>query len=223
MKKMKRNHLLFIALITLIISCKQNEKIDHKQTSLNKETTNSTVENDSLTLKVKSLMIKHNVPGTNIVFIENGKLNTTRNYGVLQKGKPDEVNNETMFSVGSISKVVTAILTLKMVKDGKLDLDQDINNYLSDWKVKQNKFSENNSVTLRHLLSHTAGFSVHGFADFYPDEKLPTTLEILNGTSPAKNKIVELIFSPGSDFKYSGGGITVVQKIIEDVTGFTLP
>lgn len=219
LKNLMNSRILLVFLIIAISSCKQENTSKKLQASSPGWENKAELKTDSLDYKIKELMTKHKVPGVNIAFIENGELSSTRNYGVLQKGGTERVTNETIFSIGSLSKVVNAILTLKLVKAGKLDLDTDINKYLVDWKVEQNRFTKNNPVTLRHILSHTSGFSVHGFDDFYPGEKLPTTLEILTGTSPAKNEKVKLLFSPGSKFQYSGGGITVIQKIIEDVTG----
>lgn len=195
-------------------------KIDGQWTIIHKMFTKRTSnKKDKLDISIEKLMKKHQVPGLSLAIIKNGRLRGTRNYGWIQEGQKEPINNETMFSVGSVSKVGNAILILKLVKDGKLDLDADVNQYLKDWKIEKNAYSKNNPVTLRKLLSHTAGLSVHGFDDFLPGEPLPTTLQILNGEGPAKNEKVKLIFPVGSQFKYSGGGTTVMQKIIEDVTG----
>ncbi|MEM8886822.1 MAG: serine hydrolase domain-containing protein [Bacteroidota bacterium] len=182
--------------------------------------TQATVKDD-LDTAIEALMEKHNIPGLSIAFMKDALPGERRTYGSLQKGQDSPINEETVFSVGSVSKVGNAILTLKLVNEGKLDLDEDVNTYLKSWKVEQGPFNAEQAVTLRHLLSHTAGFSVHGFADYYPGAKLPETTQILDSKGPAKNAKVKLIFPVGSKFKYSGGGITVIQQIIEDVTGLT--
>jgi len=212
-------YLLAVLLLFCIQACKQ--VLPKENTSIVNEAVKPIADAplDSFDLKIKKLKEEYHLPGISFAFIKDGKLHSTRNYGKLQKSKQELINSETMFSVGSISKVGNALLILKLVEAGKLDLDVDINQYLKEWKVEDNQFTKNKAVTLRHILSHTAGFSVHGFADFLPDESLPNTLQILNGVAPAKNQKVELIFSVGSKFKYSGGGITVSQKIVEDVTG----
>jgi len=176
---------------------------------------------DALDEKIEELMAAHKVPGVSIALLKNGKLNSIRNYGVLQSGKEQIVNQETMFSVGSISKVVNAIILLKMVQEGKLSLDENVNQYLTHWKIEENVFTKDKAVTLRKILSHTAGLSVSGFPDYLPEEELPTTMQILNGEKPAKNGRVEVILPVGSKFQYSGGGTTITQKIIEDVTGIS--
>lgn len=168
---------------------------------------------------VVGLMEKYHIPGVSIAFLEEGKLARTATYGVLQKGDPAPISPNTMFSVGSVSKVVNAMGILKLVDQGVLDLDTDVNKYLTAWKVPYGRFGKQQPVTLRHILSHTAGFSVHGFADFLPGQTLPSTVEILLGKRPAKNFRVKLLFEPGSSFKYSGGGTTVTQLIVEEATG----
>ena len=209
---------LVLLLLTVLDSCKQvsseqvlkrveeNEKID-------------SIVLDSFDLQVEALAKKHHLPGVSFAFIKDGEVHSTRQYGVEQTNTIDLITDDTMFSVGSISKVVNALLILKLVELEMLDLDENVNQYLSGWQIEDNKFSANTKVTLRRLLSHTAGLSVHGFADYLPNEELPNTLQILQGVSPAKNDVVELIHEVGSKFKYSGGGITVTQKIVEDVTG----
>src|SRR5690606_28217292 len=108
--------------------------------------------------------------------------------------------------VGSVSKVITAATTLRLVADGSLALDQDISTYLRSWKVPATSTTPTPQVSLRMLMSHTAGLGVHGFADYLPGEPLPTLLQTLDGIAPAKNKPVRLIHAPGERGDYSGGG-----------------
>lgn len=193
------------------------------QTKSSKDRYNATalaVSKDSLKISAQRLMKKHKIPGMSMLLMKSLDTIQTLTFGVQQKGKETPIDQETVFSAGSVSKVVTAILALRLVDSGKLALDTDINTYLKDWKVEKNQFNKDQPVTIRHILSHTAGFSVHGFADYYPGEALPTsTIAILQGKKPAKNNEVKLIFSVGEKYQYSGGGTTVLQKIIEDVTG----
>lgn len=206
-------------LILIIISCIQSSASDTLQGASENLEIQAKIATDSFDIKVDSLMQEYKVSGASFSFIKDGVLHSTKNYGFIQKGAAAKINDETMFSVGSVSKVVNAMLILKLVDEGKLNLDEDINQYLVDWKVNDNKYTKDNRVTLRAILSHTAGFSVHGFADYLPEETIPTTIQILNGVSPAKNEKIALIHPVGSKYKYSGGGITVSQKIVEDVTG----
>ncbi len=169
--------------------------------------------------KLNGIMDKHNVPGVSIAVVENGNLKWAKGFGVIQKTSPEKINTETMFSVGSVSKVGTAVATLRLVKKDSLSLDDDVNTYLKSWKVPENQYTKNDKVTLKRIMSHTAGFNVHGFADFLPQEKLPTTIQILKGIHPAKNNPVQVNIPIGSRFRYSGGGTTVEQLVLEDVTG----
>ena len=167
---------------------------------------------------IEERMDLYRVPGMSIAVLQNGKLAWAKAYGVIQTDSEDTVDVETVFSVGSISKVVAATMTLSLVEAGTLDLDKDVNTYLQAWKVPQNTYTEQQAVTLRHILSHTAGFNVHGFKDFQPGEELPNTLDILLGKDPAKNQPVTVEFVPGSRQRYSGGGTTIQQLLIEEST-----
>lgn len=159
------------------------------------------------------------VPGVSIAVIRNGKLAWARGYGVLQVGGKQAIDPQTVFSVGSVSKVGTAATTLRMVDAGALDLDRDVNTYLKRWQVPGNLYTAASPVTLRGILSHSAGLSVHGFADYAPGVPLPDVLDTLEGRAPAKNEPVRVVFEPGERMQYSGGGTTVEQLLLEDVGG----
>jgi len=178
---------------------------------------------DAKEWSIRDRMTAHGVPAAGVAIIENGEIIWAQGYGVLSSLSDEAADQQTVFSAGSVSKLINSALVLRLVQDGKLDLDEDINTYLISWKVPDNKFTRTRKVTLRTLLSHTSGFSQHGFPDFEPGENLPTTLQTLNGQPPAKHDAVELLFEPGTKMKYSGGGITVSQLLIEDVTGMTYP
>ena len=206
--------ILLVATLFSATSCQQATKA-----GVNAQKRGDAERFENIDSKVLALMKEHNVPGVSVALIKDGKPIQSRSYGIKQAGKTDVIDEKTVFSVGSVSKVANALVALKLVSDGKLDLDEDVNKYLKSWKVPASEFTKDNPITLRHLLSHTAGLSVHGFADYYPGETLPTPIQTLNGERPAKNGKVDVIFEPGSRFKYSGGGTTVVQQIIADVTG----
>lgn len=162
-------------------------------------------------------MDQYGVPGISFAVIKDGKIDWAKGYGVLQNGTDDKVNTETVFSVGSVSKVGAAVISLKLHEKGILNIDEDVNDYLVSWKVPQNVYTQDQAVTLRHIMSHTGGLTVHGFADFLPDEKLPRTVQILKGEWPAKNGPVYVSAPVGSAYRYSGGGTTVEQLVFEDL------
>jgi CubicO group peptidase (beta-lactamase class C family) len=163
-------------------------------------------------------MAFYHVPGVAVAVIRNGKVVKVAGYGVLAAGSAERVNADTLFSAGSVSKVATATLLLRMVAAGKLALDRDIDDYLTSWHVPPTKQTPHPDVTLRMLMSHTSGFNVGGFPDFMPQERVPTLLETLDGKPPSKHHAVRLISVPGTRYGYSGGGIMVEQQVIEDVT-----
>ncbi len=130
---------------------------------------------------------------------------------------------KTLFQAASVSKTLTAFAALRLVQQGKLKLDDDVNTKLLSWKVPDNAFTRTTKVTLRRLLSHTAGLSVGGFAGYKAGEPLPTEVQILNGEKPANNEAVRVISEPGKQFRYSGGGYVIVQRLLTDVTGQSFP
>jgi len=168
---------------------------------------------------VAERMALHGVAGTSVAVLRDGKLAWARGYGVRQAGKAEPVTAETMFSVGSLSKVGTAAVVLRMVDEGRLDLDRDVNDYLKRWKVPASPLAQGRAVTLRRLLSHTAGLNVHGFPDYLPGAVLPTILDTLDGRPPSRTEAVRIVYTPGTQFRYSGGGVTVEQLVVEDVLG----
>ncbi|MCB0621793.1 MAG: beta-lactamase family protein, partial [Saprospiraceae bacterium] len=110
-----------------------------------------------------------------------------------------------------------ALAVLKLVEEGALALDEDVNKYLVDWKVPDNEFTEKEKVTLRRLLTHTAGMTVHGFPGYGQTDTFPSITEVLNGEGNTPKIFVDTV--PGSIWRYSGGGYTVMEKVVEDVSG----
>jgi len=172
---------------------------------------------------ISARMAHYGVPGVSVAVIRDGELSWARGYGVLQAGNSDPIDPETVFSVGSVSKVGAASTTLRLVDRGRLDLDRNVDEYLTSWQIPESAFTTDLKVTLRRILSHTAGLTVHGFGDYLPGRELPTTVQILNGEGPAMSPPVFVDIPVGSQFRYSGGGVTVQQLVIEDVTGMSFP
>jgi CubicO group peptidase (beta-lactamase class C family) len=165
----------------------------------------------------------YHVPGVSIAVFEKGQILWARGYGLADVPAKRPVTPETLFQAASVSKSVTAFAALRLVQDGKLALDEDVNRKLVSWKVPENEFTKNQTVTLRRLLSHTAGMNVTSFGGYFTDEPLPTTVQILEGQKPAKNEPVRVDSVPGKDFRYSGGGYVVVQLLLMDVTHKSFP
>lgn len=157
----------------------------------------------------------HDVPGVTIGVIRNYQLEWAQGYGYADKEEKRPVTTETLFQAASISKSLNGVAMLKLVQEGKLKLDEDINNYLTTWHPDSSK----GTITLAHLLSHTAGLTIHGFPGYETTDKLPTTEQILKGEKPANTSKVKPFAAPGEKFQYSGGGTTVSQLILTTVTG----
>jgi CubicO group peptidase (beta-lactamase class C family) len=158
------------------------------------------------------------VPGVSIAMIHSDKVEWARGFGTL-RANGAKVSPDTLFQAGSISKSVTAFAVLRLVQAGKLDLDTDVNQYLKGWQIPQNQFGSKSVITLRKLLTHTAGVTVHGFEGYASGKSVPTLFQILNGVSPANSPPIVVDTPPGTMWRYSGGGYVIVQKILQDVTG----
>ena len=165
----------------------------------------------------------HKAPGLSIAVIKDFKIDWAQAYGVKDIETNEPVTTETLFQAGSISKSVNAMVVMKKVEQGKISLDEPINNKLVSWKLPENDFTATKKVTLRHLLSHTAGTTVHGFPGYGVTAKLPTVVEVLDGTGPANTAAVRVDFEPGSKYRYSGGGTTISQLAISDIEKKSYP
>jgi len=162
--------------------------------------------------------MKHwKVPGLSVAVIKDFKVEWARAYGVKDIDTKEPVTTETLFQAGSISKPVAAMVALKRVQDGKIALDENINNKLVTWKLPDNEFTAKNKVTLANLLSHTAGLTVHGFPGYAVGKEIPTLAQVLDGTEPANTAAVRVNMEPGTKFRYSGGGTTIAQLAIMDI------
>jgi CubicO group peptidase (beta-lactamase class C family) len=168
---------------------------------------------------VKAEMQRRQIPGLSIAIIEGGKIVKAQGYGVTERGGSTAVTPSTLFQAGSVSKSVAALGALHLVSQGKLALDEDVNQKLLTWKVPDNQFTADKKVTLRGLLSHSAGLTVHGFPGYASDAPVPTVVQVLDGAKPANTGPVRVDFTPGSKWRYSGGGYTVMQQMVTDVTG----
>lgn len=210
-------------------------KIYHEQTSdLAKAQRIERVENGLLApavlkgeaparMKLADRMLFYKTPGVSIALINDGRIEWARGYGFLEAGGKVPVTTETLFQAASNSKSLTAIVVLRLVQQGKLDLDSDVNKWLVSWKVPENEFTKDQKVTVRRLLSHTAGVSNPGFLGYPVDKPLPTLQQILEGEKPANSNPIRVELKPGTKFLYSGGGYVILRQLLMDVTGVPFP
>ena len=151
------------------------------------------------------------------VLIEEGKVFDEHFTSV---GQP--VDRDTLFQVASLSKWITAWGVMTLVEAGKLDLDAPVSTYLTRWALPKSEF-DNSGVTVRRLLSHTAGLTdglgYGGFASGQPVQPIEASLTRAADASPGADGAVRVGIEPGSAFEYSGGGYTLLQLIVEEVSG----
>ncbi len=162
------------------------------------------------------------VNGVSVAVIHRGVIEWAQGFGVMSVGGPP-VTPETLFQAGSISKPVAAMAALRQVQEGKLSLDVDVNTLLNSWKLPDAPVAGGKPVTLRELLTHTGGTTVHGFPGYAADAPVPTLVQVLNGEKPANTPAIRIEAAPGSKWNYSGGGYTIMQQVLIDVTKEPFP
>lgn len=172
---------------------------------------------------VKAAIERHQVPGASVAIVEGYQIAWADGFGRRAESSVDPVQASTRFQAASISKPVTALAVLKLVGQGKLCLDDDVNERLTSWHIPDSPLAKDRPVTLRRLLSHTAGLTVHGFAGYNADSPCPSLIQVLDGAPPANSKAIRLDVKPGYMFRYSGGGYCVTQQLVIDTTGMTYP
>ncbi len=159
---------------------------------------------------------KRHIPAVSIAVINDYQIEWASGYGFRESGQPESIDTQTLFQACSMSKAVTAVAALRLVEQGRLDLDADINTFLASWKLRPQR-SWQPHVTLRQLLSHTAGTSPAWYPGYHRDQDIPTLHEILDEKQPSNTPGVRVITLPGIRFRYSGGGYCVVQQVLMDV------
>jgi CubicO group peptidase (beta-lactamase class C family) len=174
-------------------------------------------------MNILARMQHYGVPGLSLAVIRDGRIHWARGYGVVQAGGSLPVDTATLFQAASISKPVAAMGALRLVEQGLLDLDGDVNARLRSWRVEDNGHTRTDKVTLRRLLSHSAGLTVHGFRGYAAGEAVPSLVQLLDGAPPANSGAVRPDTIPGSLWRYSGGGSSVAQLLMEEVTGRDFP
>lgn len=207
---------LFVACIAILFSCSTAKY----PASAIKENSDSQ-KSDSLYQQIKRLGLeltrKNNVPGLAVAVIQNGKISWTQCIGYADVKSKKAVTGQTIFNIGSISKTVSAWGFMQLTEKGYMELDEPVNQYLTRWKLPQSSF-DLSKVTLRRILSHTAGLSVHGYGGFEQGVQLLSLEESLLGKTKRNGESVRLISDPGTKWEYSGGGYTLAQLLLEERT-----
>ncbi len=217
---MLRSSLLFVSF--LLVSCSPGDRSD---TESELDSRISRIENGLISsLQIKGRPQEYfnlderlkelGIPGLSVAFSSNGEVEWARAYGMADKSENKSMTTGSYLLAGSISKPVAAVRSLQLVEDEVFALDDDVNNYLTSWQVPNNEFTTTEKVTLRRILSHTAGLTVWGFPGYDKGDEIPSVVDVLDGkgnTDP-----VRVFRQPGEAWQYSGGGYTIMQLAIED-------
>src|SRR5260370_850796 len=174
-------------------------------------------------MKISERMQFYKVPGVSVAFFDHGKIIWTRAYGLADVATKKPVTSDTLFQAASIGKPESALAALHLVQEGKLSLDENVNDKLRTWKVPDNQFTAQEKVTVRRILSHSAGINAQGLPGYTSDEPIPTVLQILNGEKPANTDPIRVDVAPGTIWRYSNGAYVILQTLISDVTGKAFP
>jgi CubicO group peptidase (beta-lactamase class C family) len=168
-------------------------------------------------------MRESKVPAVSVAVFEHYQLQWAHAWGFADLAGHVPATETTLFQAGSISKSGNALAVLEAVASGKLALDRPINDELVSWKLPENDLTRHTPVTLRQLLGHTAGTTVHGFPGYAAGEPLPTVQQILDGTPPANTPPIRVDLAPGTAWRYSGGGITITQLALTEALHQSYP
>jgi CubicO group peptidase (beta-lactamase class C family) len=165
----------------------------------------------------------YRVPGVSIAVIDDYRVAWLYAAGFGNVASRVPLSPSTLFQAASMSKPVAAAAILRLFEEKHLSLDADVNTMLRSWRVPPPPFKTSEHVTMRRLLSHSAGINVHGFAGYDRDAPLPTLVEVLDGAPPANSPAIRETAVPGSTTDYSGGGTTIAQQVALDVAGQPFP
>ncbi|WP_328986213.1 serine hydrolase domain-containing protein [Thiorhodovibrio winogradskyi] len=166
------------------------------------------------------LLERYQVPGAAVVLVQDGEPNWSHGYGLAIPDRQIPVDPATtLFQAASVSKPVTALTVLTLVRQGRVALDQAILPQLQgntgSWRLPASSYSRD-AVTLARVLSHTAGLSVPGYGGFPPGTPAQSLLDSLHGAADAGNTPLKVVQPPGQGFRYSGGGYSLLQLLIRE-------
>lgn len=170
---------------------------------------------------LNGLMEKYKVPGLGLSLIKNGEVTLAEGFGILEAETNNETDSDTLFNACSISKLATSLLALKLVSEEVLNLDKDVNQMLTSWKVPDSSFTSHKKVTIRTILSHQSGIidPKGSFQNLSPTQGIPSIVDLLEGTTPYCTEPIAVKYEPESDFHYSDAGFCILEQLMEDVSG----
>lgn len=161
------------------------------------------------------------IPGLSVAVAVDGRVEWARAWGMADVDDNEPMTTDTLLLAGSISKPVAAVRALQLVEEGVFELDENINRYLASWQLPDNEFTATEKVTLRRILSHTAGLTVWGFPGYDQGDDIPGVVDVLEGKG--NTEPVRVYRRPGEGWQYSGGGYTILQLAITDTEQSSFP
>ena len=183
---------------------------------------NLQIQGDSIpNFNIEERLKELGIPGVSIAVIQNGEIEWAKGYGMADSTENRRVTRETLFLAGSISKPVAALRAHQLAEQGVIDMDTNVNEYLSSWTLPDNSFTETEKVTTRRILNHTAGLTVWGFPGYDKGDTIPSVPEVLDGLGNTDS--VRVYKTPGESWMYSGGGYTIMQLMITDMEKKSFP
>ncbi|MBB6130291.1 serine hydrolase domain-containing protein [Mucilaginibacter lappiensis] len=210
--------LLLIRLVAVAQSLKPTDEVRDKIQQVEKNLVGRVQIEGEGPWTIQERMALYKVPGLSIAVIHNYKIEWTKSYGWADVDQKIPVTDNTLFQAASLSKSLNAVGVLKLAQEHRLDLDKDINDYLVSWKFPYDSVSKGKKITAKNLLSHTAGLNVHGFKGYTNGTAIPTVVQVLNGSKPANSEAIHSMTEPGLRSEYSGGGTTISQLVVVDIT-----
>jgi len=168
--------------------------------------------------RLEDRMAYYHIPGVSIAVIKDFKVDWVKHYGYRDSDLGEPVTDSTLFCVGSLSKAVAAATVLRLVELNRFQLDDEVNTLLTSWKIPENDLTQKSPVTVRRLLNHSGGM-MHSPPFSYDPGSIPTLLQVLKGEPPARSRPVQVDIEPGTAFQYSNAGFTVLQLLVENISG----
>ena len=168
-------------------------------------------------------MALHHIPSFSVAVVDQGRIVWAKAYGLADVETARPATTRTLYEAGSNSKPVTASAAVQMAQEGRLGLDRPVNDQLKSWRIPDSAFTQGHPVTVREVLTHTAGLTVSGFGGYAAGAPLPSVVQILEGKPPANTPAVVVDQTPGGAWRYSGGGYVILQLLLGDLEGRGFP
>ena len=174
-------------------------------------------------MDVRERMRDYNVPAVSIALVRNNRIEWTAAIGRRRADLPDSISSATLMQAASISKPLVATAIMRLVERGSLSLTDSANLRLRSWKIPSNAFTAQMPVRIEHLLSHTAGATNGAVGIYAPGSPVPTLLQALDGAPPSNRPAIRIDTRPGTEWRYAGGGYSILQQMLIDVEHAPFP